>query len=155
MLPHGKQAILLMGKLLFVGSLVAGFATSARAQIYIQNVTPAPTAVGVRETITGYNFGSTQGSSTVKFGSATASVYQWQSNQITVAVPNVTGSVSVTVTVNGQRSANAFSVTVQPDPVISSVSPTSGPIGTVVTISGSHFGAAQASYSAIYFGNTS
>lgn len=143
-----------MVKLVLASSLAAVFATTARAQYdYIQNVTPAPTAVGVQETITGINFGSTQGSSTVNFNTATATVYRWNSNQITVAVPNVTGAVSVTVTVNGHRS-NAFQITVQPDPTITSVSPTSGPIGTVVTISGTHFGAAYGGYDAIYFGNT-
>jgi hypothetical protein len=40
-------------------------------------------------------------------------------------------------------SSNGVTFTVTPAPTISSISPTSGPVGTVVTITGTNFGSPQ------------
>jgi hypothetical protein len=54
---------------------------------------------GTPVTITGTNFGSTQGSSTVTFNGTSATVSSWSATSITVTVPTsaATGSVVVTV----------------------------------------------------------
>jgi hypothetical protein len=97
--------------------------------------------VGALVTITGTNFGSTQGSSTVTFGATSAgAASNWSATSIDVLVPAIAlGSVNVVVTVAGTPS-NALPFTVTPPPSISGISPTAGPIGTVVTINGANFG---------------
>jgi len=107
---------------------------------------------GTAVTITGSNFGSPQGSSTVTFAGTTANVTSWAAGSIGVTVPAaVTGNVVVTV--NGQASDGVpFTV---PAPTITSVSPTSGRYGTAVTIAGSSFGSNQAAGSStVTFGGT-
>lgn len=85
----------------------------------ISGVTPASGAVGSTVTIAGSNFGNTQGSSTVRFGTTIASVSAWSASSITATVPNgVSGAQSVTVVVNGVSSnAAGYTVTTvtQPD----------------------------------------
>src|SRR5204862_8210868 len=76
------------------------FATGAHAAaptITSLSVTSGP--VGTSVTITGTNFGATQGSSTVKFNGTTATVSTWGATSITVTVPSAatTGNVVVTV----------------------------------------------------------
>ena len=97
--------------------------------------------VGALVTITGTNFGSTQGSSTVTFGATSVgAASNWSATSIDVLVPAIAlGSVNVVVTVAGVPS-NALPFTVTPPPSISGISPTAGPIGTVVTINGANFG---------------
>jgi hypothetical protein len=112
----------------------------------ISGVNPASGAVGSTVTITGSNFGNSQGTSTARFGTTNASVSAWSATSITAVVPNLTaGAQSVTVVVNGVSSnASTFTVvTQQPSPAISSLNPTSGAVGTSVTVSGSNFGASQ------------
>jgi O-glycosyl hydrolase len=64
--------------------------------------------------LTGTNFGSLQGISTVKFGSAIASVIQWSNTSINVLVPKElpAGTVTVAVYADGQVSnTKTFTVT--------------------------------------------
>ena len=96
--------------------------------------------VGDTITINGSNFGSTQGSTTITInGSApTNTNYTWSASSISgVVVPmgTITGNISINI---GNRSAT-FSFTI--NPCITSISPTSGGIGTSITINGSEFGA--------------
>jgi hypothetical protein len=74
------------------------------------------------------------GTTAVSFNGTTASFEAGSDTYLTATVPNgaTTGSVSVT-TPSGKLTSNvAFRVT----PQIESFSPTSGPVGTVVTITG-------------------
>jgi photosystem II stability/assembly factor-like uncharacterized protein len=65
-------------------------------------------ASGTAVTIIGTNFGSTQGTSVVKFGTTTATPTSWSNTQIIVPVPSgVTGSVTISITVNSQI-ANSY-----------------------------------------------
>ena len=110
--------------------------------------------VGASVTITGTNFGTSQGSSTVKFnGTTAASITNWAQGSITVAVPSgaTTGNVIVTV---GGFASNGVSFTVLPTPHINSLSPTSGHVGATVTISGTNFGSTRGS-STVKFNGTS
>jgi hypothetical protein len=102
-------------------------------------------AVGTPVTITGTNFGATQGTSTVAFNGTAATATSWSATSITVTVPSGATTGNVIVTVGGQTSNGvSFTVTV-PLPTITSLSQTSGAVGTPVTISGTNFGATQGS----------
>jgi RHS repeat-associated protein len=111
----------------------------------IEDLNPTSAAAGQRVTITGANFGSPQGSSTVTFnGTSAGTAVAWSLNNITVNVPPGATTGNVIVTVGGQAS-NGVSFTVLPTPNITSLSVNSGPAGTPVTISGTNFGSPQGS----------
>src|SRR5205809_566596 len=115
------------------------FAISAQAAgPSITSLSVASGPVGTSVTITGRNFGSTQGTSTVKFNGTTASVTAWASSSITATVPSGATTGNVVVTVSNQAS-NGVSFTVVPAPSITSLSVTSGAVGAAVTINGSNF----------------
>jgi hypothetical protein len=107
-------------------------------------------AVGTCVTITGTNFGSTQGSSTVTFNGFAATPTSWSANSIGACVPSTATTGNVIVTVGGVAS-NGIVFTVVLGPIIRSLSPTSGSVGTVITITGSNFGAVQGT-STVTFG---
>jgi len=99
------------------------------------------TSGGTAVTITGTNF---QTGATVKFGSVDASSVNVQSATTIVATSPAqpAGVTSITVTNPDAQSATANGFTyVVPLPVVTSVSPTSGPSngGTIVQITGSNF----------------
>jgi RHS repeat-associated protein len=118
----------------------------------ISSLTPTAGGVGSSVVIAGANFGSTPGTSTVTFnGIQAASSAQWSNTSITAVVPSGATSGPVVVTVGGHASNSAqFTVT----PVITSLAPTAGPIGTVVTINGTSFGATRGSSSVTFAGIT-
>jgi len=101
--------------------------------------------------INGSGFGASQGSSTVKFnGSYSATVISWSDTQITVTVPPQAFTGLVLVTVGGVDSNRTVYFNV-PAPQITSLSPTSGGVGTQVTVNGSGFQATKAANSSISF----
>jgi hypothetical protein len=85
--------------------------------------------------LTGTNFGASKGSSTVAFDGTAAPIYHWADTDILVTVPGNGSTGNLVVTVDGKAS-NAIPFTVLPMPRVTGITPTSGPIGTVVTISG-------------------
>jgi RHS repeat-associated protein len=99
-------------------------------------------AVGASVTITGTNFGSPQGSSTVRFNGTTAAVTSWGTTTIAVTVPTGATTGSVVVNVGGVNS-NGSSFAVVPAPTLTSLSIPSGMVGEVVTLSGANFGSTQ------------
>ena len=110
----------------------------------ITNVSPTTARAGDSITITGTGFGSTQGSGSVWLGSKLAASYvSWSDTQIvaTVASGSVTGTAQVQ---QGGVWANYGTFTVI-TPVLTSISPTSGPVGTQVTFTGTGFGTTQGS----------
>src|SRR5438094_2281593 len=108
-------------------------------------------AAGVSLTITVTNFCSTQGTSTVTFNGTSATVSNWSATSIITSVPAGATTGPVVVTVAGIQS-NGITFTVVPAPSISGINPTSGPLGTSVTISGANFGASQGSSSVTFNG---
>ncbi len=118
----------------------------------ISSVSPTSGPVGISVTITGTNFGATQGSSTVTFNGTAATVSSWSATSIIAAVPSTATTGNIVVTVGGLAS-NGVTFTVLPTPSISSVSPTSGLAGASVTITGTNFGSAQGS-STVKFNGT-
>jgi glycosidase len=79
----------------------------------IGSVGPTEAQPGVKITIGGKNFGATQGTGSVKFGTTSATINSWSDTKIVATVPSVTnGSYSVTVTANGGAVSNGIQVTV-------------------------------------------
>ncbi len=105
-------------------------------------VSPGAGPVGIAVTLTGTNFGSAQGASTVSFNGTAAMPIAWSATSITAPVPPGAASGPVTVTVGGTAS-NGVVFTVVPPPTLTALSPTSGVVGVLVTLSGTDFGATQ------------
>ena len=118
----------------------------------IQSLSPGAAAIGAQVTIQGSGFQSTQGTSTVTFNGAPASPSSWTDATIAVPVPAGATSGNVVVTVSGVAS-NGVSFTVLPTPSITSLNPSSGAIGTPVTITGTGFGSTQGT-STVFFNGT-
>lgn len=107
----------------------------------ITGISPSSADVGTGVTITGTGFGSAQG--TVTFNGITATSFSsWTPTSIGVTVPIGATSGNVVVTVAGQ-SSNGFPFTVgtapTAAPVITSIYPNYGPVGTVIAITGTNF----------------
>ena len=98
----------------------------------------APTSgpVGTGVTITGSHF---SGATAVAFNGAGASFTVDSDTQITATVPDGATSGAISVTTPGGTASSSTSFTVTPAPSITAFSPTSGPVGTEVTITGSNF----------------
>ncbi len=119
----------------------------------IGSLTPPAAQVGGQVTINGSGFGTGGGASSVQFNSTAASVLSWSNTNITVSVPYGATSGPVTVSQNGVTS-NGVQFTVLEQLSITSISPTVGPVGTSVTITGRGFGATQSNSSASFNGST-
>lgn len=92
----------------------------------IASLNPTSAVVGTSVTITGANFGATQGSSTVKFNGIAATPTSWGATSIVVPVPAGATTGNVVVTVGGVAS-NGVSFAVQRDttpPVVTITAPT-------------------------------
>ncbi len=109
----------------------------------IGNLTPGAGVVGTSVTITGTNFGTSQGTSTVTFNGTTGTPTSWSATSIKVPVPSSATTGNVLVTVGGVAS-NPYGFEVgTAAPSITSISPTSGAVATSVTITGTSFGSTQ------------
>ena len=120
----------------------AGTGTSTgnfTVQPRITSFTPTSGAVGDGVTITGTTF---TGTTSVKFNGTSAPFTFNSDTQITASVPAgaTTGPISVTTPGGTATSASNFTV----GPWITTFSPTSGPVGTSVTINGANFTGATA-----------
>jgi hypothetical protein len=105
----------------------------------IAGFTPSSGPVGTVVTISGSGF---TGATDVAFGGTGATAYTVDSDvQITATVPAgaSTGPISVVGPAGTATSSGDYTVTSSPPPSIAGFAPGSGPIGTVVTISGSGF----------------
>ena len=108
-------------------------------------VTPAPAITeiapqmgppGTLVTISGRNFGASQGASTVTFGGVGAgTAWSWSDQSINVYVPGGAATGNVVVNLSGAASNGALFTVVIP-PSIANVMPVSGPVGSAVTITG-------------------
>ena len=100
----------------------------------VSSFTPTSAITGSSVTITGTNF---SGASSVKFAGLAASFSVLSATQITATVPNaaVAGKISVTTAAGTGTSSANFTPTLS----ITSLTPASGPAGTVVTIRGVGF----------------
>src|SRR5262249_38060523 len=104
-------------------------------------------------TISGINFGDTQQNSTVTFnGIPATSISNWNARSIVAILPTnaTTGDLLVTTEIGA---SNGVPFTVTGPPVITQLSPVSGPVGTSVTITGDNFGATRANGRVTFNGN--
>lgn len=116
----------------------------------ITNVSPLAVSPGTSMTINGTGFGATQQSGTVVLNNTIGAVVTWSNSQIVVTVPTGTSPGTLYVQQNGVNS-NAVQFTINPvAPSISGLSPSIGSAGTLVTISGTAFGATQGSGSVLF-----
>jgi hypothetical protein len=141
----------------------------------ITSTSPSSPAPGDAVTLTGQNFGASQGSSYLTlaqpgiswgapFDGAKLTITHWSDTSITFDLPPdsppfplTPGSATVTVTVAGQTSpAATLNIAAGTAPSISSVSPSSTAPGTTVTLTGQNFGATKgSSYLTLAQGGTS
>jgi hypothetical protein len=132
------------------GTSTASFTVSpVAAAPTISSFSPVSGAAGTSVTVTGANF---TGASFVKFNGAAASFSVVSDSQVTATVPAgaTSGPISVTNSAGTGTSASSFTVTTTTaGPTITSISPTSGPVGTLVTITGSGLAGATS----VRFGN--
>src|SRR6266849_3041634 len=146
-LPRRASVVLLLFALNFsllnTGCSSGGQAGSTALVPNIASLNPASGVAGTSVTITGTNFGALQETSRVSFNGTAATAVSWSATSIVVAVPAGATTGNVVVTVGGVASNGmTFSVTSvsASAPSIASLSPTSGPVGTSVTITGANFG---------------
>ena len=123
---------------LLLGALGLPAAQAALPPV-VTGFSPACAAVGADVSISGSHF---QGATLVKFGGVSAPDYAVAaSNLITATVPTgaATGPITVTTPVDSADSTDYFTVSADCAPTVSSFSPTSGPVGTSITVNGSKF----------------
>jgi hypothetical protein len=144
----------------------------------ITSLSPTSADPGGAITLTGQNFGATQGSSYLTlsqggtswgapYDGAKLAITAWSDTSITFDLPPGSnypypiepGQATITVTVDGQTTpAQTISVngSVTPTPVLSAVTPATTTAGSSVTLTGQDFGAAQgSSYLTLAQGSTS
>src|SRR6266403_606628 len=98
----------------FVVVLMCAGQTSAQAPT-VTSISPNSGPVGASVAITGTNFGSAQGSSTITLNGTTALVANWSDTSIVTVVPANAASGLFNVTVNGNSAnSSSFSVTSLP-----------------------------------------
>ena len=128
------------------GILISDFDVNDTERPNLCQISPSTAQVGDSVTASGFNFGSTQGSSFITFDSRSAGSYSsWSDTAVAMTVPVLTSGdyVDVSVSVNG-ISSNTVSFGVEYSdedlPTIYSLSPNEGGVGQYVTISGTNFG---------------
>jgi hypothetical protein len=105
----------------------------------ISGISPTSGAAGVTVTISGSNF---TGASSVAFNGTSAGYTVVSDTQISATVPTGASSGPITVTTPGGSATSSVSFTVINPPTITGFNPTSGPVGTTVTITGTNLNGA-------------
>lgn len=125
---------------------------AAAPSITSLNTTSGP--VGTSVTITGNNFGTTQGQGNVLFNGIVSLNPVWTSNtSITATVPAGATTGNVVVQQNGANSNGINFTVTEATPSVTSLSPSTGPVNTVVTVAGTGFSSPQGT-STIKFNGT-
>jgi len=110
----------------------------------ISSLSPGSGVAGSTLTISGTGFGTNPAELSVTVGGVAATITGVTNTVLTVAVPTtaLTGAVVVTRSNSGAANGTANGGVFQVTPVVLSVSPTSGTVGSSVVISGNSFGGA-------------
>ena len=134
--------------LIFILLLLGSLAFGSTPQVASTNPTSGPTGTQVQ--IVGSGFGGSQGASTVTLGGRTQSVVNWSDTLITVTVSSdaATGPIAVTVAGVSSNPTVYFNI---PGPQITSIAPSTGGVGSQVTVNGSGFQAVKGSGSSVNF----
>jgi len=116
----------------------------------LDSLDPTSGEEGDEITLSGSNFGDTQGSSTVSFNGTAATTYTfWSNTSVVVEVPVGATTGNVTLTTNAGTS-NGVNFSVYPK--ITDLSPSSGNSGDTVTITGLNFEASRGSNTVTFNG---
>ena len=122
------------------GTAVSGGTFTVTGGPTISSFSPSSGLAGTSVTINGTNFG---GTTSVRFNGKSAAGFSVSGSgtQITATVPSgaTTGKIKVTAPTGSVLSTSNFTVTSSTGPVITSFNPTTGPVGTSVTITGTRF----------------
>ena len=132
-----------------------GALSSGTKRIVVESASPPRiTSVSPRQvqhnqvvTVTGSNFGSSRGSSTVRIGSVaipSSSLASWSDTRIRFRVPTNMHSGNVTVRTSAGTS-NAIRLEITSGPYLSNVSPTRVNPGGLLTLTGANFGSRRGS----------
>jgi hypothetical protein len=123
---------------------------------YLDTVSPSTASVVAPFTITGYNFGNYVANYTkVLIGGATTALTLWTDTKIQGKLPYLpAGSYTVQVQryLNGALSESATAYIAVEEPVISSMTPASGAVGTVFNLYGTGFGPYEAAIAKVFIG---
>ena len=112
-----------------------GYCVVAAGVPCIAGVTPATGGVGAAVTISGVNL---SGASSVAFHGTLGTILSNSASKITTTVPAGATSGSIVVTVGALTTTSPTIFKVIPAPTITGFSPSAGPVGTTVTISGTN-----------------
>lgn len=104
----------------------------------ISGIKPASGGKGTRVKISGGGFDEVKEGNFVDFNGKQALVTEVAADYLMVVAPDDVQTGPVSVTINKQKATGPV-FTVVPMPIISSVTPLSGPAGTVMTINGQNF----------------
>lgn len=104
----------------------------------IAKIKPTKGGAGTLVTISGTGFSTTPVNNVVAFNGQAATVVNATATMLQVLVPEQVKAGPVSITINGQKTSGPVFTPVPP-PVIKSVAPLSGPIGSMVTINGENF----------------
>ena len=109
---------------------------------WVSRVTPQNVRTNNVVTISGENFGSSRGSSSVRIGSTTITSFtSWSSRAIRFRVPINTPPGNLTIrTTNGTSNSIRFNIT---SPYLTSISPTQVEAGDRLTLRGGNFGSSR------------
>ena len=127
--------------------VVTGTGTSGTKRIEVESVAPQITSVSPRQvlynqvvTVTGINFGSSRGSSTIRIGSVvipSSSLASWSNTRIRFRVPTNMRSGNLTVRTS-KGTSNAILLEIL-SPYLASVSPSRVKVGDRLTLTGANF----------------
>ena len=125
------------------GGLQSNSVNFSVASATITSVTPTSGVPGTQVTIAGSGFGATQGTGQVWLGTMNGIVSSWGGTQViaTIAAGSTSGNAQI---LQGGALSNPVAFTVVM-PIITSITPSTGPTGTSVTFAGSGFGSSQGS----------
>ena len=139
------------------------FTVLAEDELAITSISPREGTVGMNVTISGQNFGATEGENEVTFLGAendpsddkVAVVSTASTTQLVVEVPEdaMTGKIRVMVDGQTTTSSQTFTILVEDALAITNISPVSGIVGADVTITGQNFGATPSENEITFLGN--
>ncbi|MHB8894276.1 MAG: S8 family serine peptidase [Candidatus Geothermincolia bacterium] len=136
--PLGARTVSVTNRGEYIAPLPNGF-TVLDNKPEIDGISPVSGVSGDTVTIWGSNFGSSRGTSNVRFGSTQATQYvSWSDAQVKVKVPEGASSCIVKVT-TASGTSNGYNFIVE-SPVITNLVPVRSKPGDTVTIQGSNFG---------------
>jgi hypothetical protein len=109
-------------------------------QPMIHAISAESAIVGAAITVSGENFAADKARNTVHFGSAKAQILGATDTRLVVQVPVNAASGQISLETPGGIAWSAAAIAVIPGPMFTGMHPAKGAVGTVVEITGAHFG---------------